>query len=74
MVWSETFLVLQDLMPDANCGGAHGNSSLSYITWSLQRGEPVDTWSWIQGGQDSMKLRKDAAGAEVESALLRVQP
>jgi len=71
-VWSQAWLVLRDLLPDTYCGGAHGNAALSYVTWSLERGERVDTWKWIQGGGQALKVRQNAAGDEIKAPLMQL--
>lgn len=50
VAWSRSLLVLKDVLPDLYCGGAHSSFSITYVTWSLQRGEKVDGWTWIEGG------------------------
>lgn len=72
VVWNARFLVLQDLLPDTFCGGAHGNASLGYTTWSLAQGEIVDTWAWIQGGQKALMTKDNAQGEPVQAPLFRL--
>jgi len=72
MVWTPQFLVLQDLTPEIFCGGAHGSSSLSYVTWSLERGRLVDTWGWLQGGQKALVAHEDKQGQTIKSGLFRL--
>ena len=69
--WNDRYLVLQDALPEVFCGGAHGNSSLSYVVWSLPQGKPIDPWIWIQGGQQAVRARDSADGPPVAPALLR---
>lgn len=72
VVWTPQFLVLQDSTPEIFCGGAHGSSSLSYATWSFERGRLVDTWDWVQGGQKSLVAHAGAQGRPITSGLFRL--
>ncbi len=72
VVWNTRFLVLQDLLPDTFCGGAHGNAQLGYTTWSLAQGGIVDTWGWIQGGQKALAAKDDPKGEPVMSPLFKL--
>jgi hypothetical protein len=33
------------------CGGAHPSSGVTYRTWNLADGKPVDLWTWIRKGK-----------------------
>lgn len=72
VVWTPQFLVLQDLTPEIFCGGAHGSSSLSYVTWSIERGKLIDTWDWVQGGQRSLVAHAGTQGRPITSGLFRL--
>lgn len=72
VLWTDQYLVLQDLMPEIYCGGAHGSSSLSYLTWSWSQGRVVDTWSWLQGGEKSLGSHAVRQGQPLRSGLFRL--
>lgn len=72
VVWTDQYLVLQDLMPDTFCGGAHGNSSLAYLTWSVPQGKLIDTWAWLQGGQKALVAHAGKQGRAIPSGLFRL--
>ena len=72
VVWTPQFLVLQDMTPEIYCGGAHGSSSLSYVTWAIERGKFVDTWGWLQGGQKALVAHEDKQGQTIKSGLFRL--
>lgn len=72
VVWTPQLLVLKDMTPEIFCGGAHGSSSLSYVTWSLERGRLVDTWDWVQGGQKSLVAHAGTLGRPITSGLFRL--
>lgn len=42
------FLVIEDNLPDTFCGGAHGTWSHTHIVYDLNKGDFVDTRSWIK--------------------------
>lgn len=71
-LWTENYLVLQDSLPEIFCGGAHGSSSLSYITWSWQQGRAVDTWAWLQGGQKALVAHTSKSDPPIASGLMRL--
>lgn len=70
--WSERWLVLRDAMPEVFCGGAHGNSSLSYVVWSIPQGRAVDPWVWIQGGESAVGSLRAKDGPDVPRPLRRL--
>lgn len=72
ILWTDHYLVLQDLMPEIYCGGAHGASSLSYLTWSWSQGRLVDTWDWLQGGAKSLVSHATVRGQPIKSGLFRL--
>lgn len=72
VVWTDQHLVIQDLLPDTYCGGAHGNSSLAYLTWSVPQGKLIDTWSWLQGGQKALVAHTSKHGKTIPSGLFRL--
>lgn len=72
VLWTDAYLVLQDNMPEIFCGGAHGSSSLSYITWSWPKGRAVDTWAWLQGGEKSLIAHASKSGQPIASGLMRL--
>jgi hypothetical protein len=72
VLWTDAYLVLQDSMPEIFCGGAHGSSSLSYITWSWPKGRAVDTWAWLQGGDKSLIAHASKSGKPIVSGLMRL--
>ena len=72
VLWTDAYLVLQDSMPEIFCGGAHGSSSLSYITWSWPQGRAVDTWAWLQGGEKSLIAHPSKSGQPIASGLMRL--
>lgn len=72
VLWTDAYLVLQDSMPEIFCGGAHGSSSLSYITWSWPQGRAVDTWAWLQGGEMSLIAHASKSGQPIASGLMRL--
>ena len=72
VLWTQAYLVLQDSMPEIFYGGAHGSSSLSYMTWSWTQGRAVDTWAWLQGGEKSLIAHQSKNGQPIPSGLLRL--
>ncbi|AOG23812.1 hypothetical protein [Acidovorax sp. RAC01] len=72
LLWTDDYLVLQDSLPEIFCGGAHGSSSLSYVTWSWQQGRAVDTWAWLQGGEKSLIAHTGKSGQPIASGLMRL--
>ncbi len=72
VLWTDAYLVLQDNMPEIYCGGAHGSSSLSYVTWSWPQGRAVDTWAWLQGGEKSLMAHASKSGQPIASGLMRL--
>ena len=72
VLWTDAYLVLQDSMPEIFCGGAHGSSSLSTITWSWHKGRAVDTWAWLQGGEKSLIAHASKSGQPIASGLKRL--
>lgn len=72
LLWTEDYLVLQDSLPEIFCGGAHGSSSLSYVTWSWQQGRAADTWAWLQGGEKSLVAHTGKSGQPIASGLMRL--
>lgn len=72
VVWTDRYLVLEDLLPDTYCGGAHGFSSLSYTTWSVQQGRMVDTWTWLRGGSKALVAHEGRDGKTIRSGLFRL--
>jgi hypothetical protein len=72
VLWTDQYLVLQDSMPEIYCGGAHGSSSLSYLTWSWFQGRLVDTWAWLQGGEKSLYSHATKKGYPIRSGLFRL--
>ncbi len=69
VLWSDTMLVLRDITPELYCGGAHGFSSVSYLTWNLQTGTPVAVWEWLQGGAKSAAPQHNPSGEAVRTPL-----
>ncbi len=72
VLWTDDYLVLQDSLPEIFCGGAHGSSSLSYLTWSWKQGRPIDTWVWLQGGEKSLIAHASKSGQPIASGLMRL--
>ncbi len=72
VVWTNSFLVLQDMMPDTYCGGAHSSFSVSYTTWSLDKGQVVNTWSWLRNGQKALLGQHTGDGPPPPSALMKL--
>lgn len=76
--WNARFIVLQDSLPETYCGGAHGFYDTSYVTWSLEAGRKVDTWSWIAGGQGAVATvpQKDGSSRPTPlfAALVKAHP
>lgn len=70
LLWTRHWLVLNDVLPDTYCGGAHGNWDLSQQVWNLDSGQRVKTWTWLRGGQQALHVRRKADGSEVESPLM----
>lgn len=70
--WTDQYLVLEDLLPEIYCGGAHGSWSLSYLTWSWPQGRLVDSWSWLQGGVKSLVSHSAPQGEAIKSGLFRL--
>lgn len=74
VVWTDTWLVQRDGLPDTYCGGAHGNFSTDYRVWDLRRGERIDAWTWIIEGEAALRGDdRDDGGVETTafSALLK---
>jgi hypothetical protein len=70
VAWTDKYLILEDNTPEVYCGGAHGGSSSSQVTWSLPRGKPVDTWTWFKSNGPA--LRFGASYDKPQSALRRL--
>lgn len=71
-VWTDRHLVMQDLLPETYCGGAHGNWSISYSTWSFQQGKLIDTWRWLRGGDKALVAHTSRGGKTIASGLFRL--
>lgn len=72
VAWTDQYIVLQDLLPEIYCGGAHGSSSLTYTTWSWPQGRAVDTWAWLEGGEKSLVAHAGKQGRAIPSGLSRL--
>ncbi len=70
--WGKRYLVLRDSMPEVFCGGPRGNSSLSYVVWSLPQGQAINSWAWIQGGETAVGSRPSEGGPDIPQPLRRL--
>jgi hypothetical protein len=72
VVWTDTLLVQRDGLPDTYCGGAHGGFSTDYVVWDLRRGERIDPWTWIRGGESAMQGPQRDDGEFAASAFRKL--
>ncbi|GAB3362569.1 hypothetical protein [Giesbergeria giesbergeri] len=67
--WTDTTLVLRDFTPELYCGGAHGFSSVSHLTWNLETGLPTVVWDWLQGGAKAAAPQHTPSGEAIRTPL-----
>lgn len=72
IVWTSQFIVLEDLLPDTYCGGAHSSFSISFTTWSLTQGMLVDPWTWLRGGRKGLIAHTSKNGETITSGLFKL--
>ena len=72
IVWTDRYLVLEDLLPEVFCGGAHGDYAISYITWSLQQGRAENTWLWLEGGESALDAGSRRGASVTGNSLKRL--
>lgn len=66
--WTENWLVMESVLPDTYCGGAHGNSAFTYHVFNLDAGKEINVWTWLEDGEKSQS--ENDAGKKTALRLL----
>ena len=72
--WTHSWLILQDLLPDTYCGGAHGGWSIGKVIIDVQTGKFTNSWLWFTSNTNGIDNDTNARSIRLRKLILKRNP